>query len=89
MTANTADPLPNVLYIAIFYIYVRYLLEEIQLHQNRLAKRIWELIDELTSQGMTQSLELSETLERDHGIKLSPHVLAEYKYRKRKIQNSK
>jgi hypothetical protein len=34
--------------------------------------------------GITQSLEQSEILDRDHGIKILPHLLAEHKYHEKK-----
>lgn len=61
-------------------------LEEMQLHQNRPDKKICELIDKMMRQGITRGTDLSEVLEKDHGIKIPPHFLAEYKYRKRKTQ---
>jgi hypothetical protein len=33
--------------------------------------------------GIRSSDRQSEILKRDHGIKIPPHIIAEYKYRKR------
>jgi hypothetical protein len=38
------------------------------------------LIDEMLRKGITRSTELSEILERDHGIMLEPHFISEYKF---------
>jgi hypothetical protein len=46
-------------------------------------ERIRELIDESLRKGITRSTELSDILERDNGIEIPPHFIAEYKYRKR------
>jgi hypothetical protein len=45
-------------------------------------ERTCELIDEMLRNGMTRSTELSDILERDHGIRLEPHFIAEYKFLK-------
>jgi hypothetical protein len=43
-------------------------------------ERTRELIDEMLRKGTTRSTELSDILERDHGIRLKPHFITEYKY---------
>ena len=43
-------------------------------------ERTRELIDEMLRKGTTRTTELSDMLERDHGIKLAPHFISEYKY---------
>jgi ferritin-like protein len=43
-------------------------------------ERTRELIDEMLRKGITHSTELSDMLERDHGIRLEPHFIAEYKF---------
>jgi hypothetical protein len=58
--------------------------EGLQLHPGKLDKKVCGLIEELTRQGITQSLKQTEALERDHGIRVPPHVLAEYKYHEKK-----
>jgi hypothetical protein len=37
----------------------------------------------LLQKGITRSTELSDILERDHGIRVEPHFVSEYNYRKR------
>jgi hypothetical protein len=54
------------------------------LRQNKLDKKTCALIEEMARHGKTGSLELAETLERDHGIRIAPHVLAEHNYHKRR-----
>ena len=45
-----------------------------------LDEQICKLIDEMLRKGTTRSTELSDMLERDHGIRLEPHFISEYKY---------
>jgi hypothetical protein len=45
-----------------------------------LDERTCKLIDEMLEKGTTSSIELSDALERDHGIRLAPHFIAEYKF---------
>jgi hypothetical protein len=45
-----------------------------------LDERTREFIDEMLQKGTTRTTELSDILERDHGIKLEPHFISEYKY---------
>jgi hypothetical protein len=46
-------------------------------------ERICTLIDEILRSGITSSSEISRIIERDNGIEVPPHFIAEYKYRKR------
>jgi hypothetical protein len=43
-------------------------------------ERTRELLDEMLRKGITRTTELSEILERDHGIRLEPHFISEYKF---------
>jgi hypothetical protein len=43
-------------------------------------ERICKIIDELLRKGITRTTELSDILERDHGIRLEPHIISEYKF---------
>jgi hypothetical protein len=45
-----------------------------------------ELIDEMLRNGVTSSSKISRVIERDNGIEVPPHTIAEYKYRKRRNQ---
>jgi hypothetical protein len=45
-------------------------------------KRICDLINETLRNGVTSSTEISRIIERDNGIEIPPHFIAEYKYRK-------
>jgi hypothetical protein len=47
-------------------------------------KRICDLIDEIWRKGVTGSGEISSIIEREHGIEVPPHIIAEYKYRERR-----
>jgi hypothetical protein len=42
--------------------------------------QIYKLIDEMLEKGTTSSMELSDILERNHGISLAPHFITEYKF---------
>jgi hypothetical protein len=44
---------------------------------------ICKLIDESLRKGIMRSTELSDIIERDHGIEIPPHFISEYNYRKR------
>jgi hypothetical protein len=46
-------------------------------------KEICKIIDELLRKGVKRITELSDILERDHGIEIPPHFISEYNYRKR------
>jgi hypothetical protein len=43
-------------------------------------ERTCEVIDELMRKGTTRTVELSDILERDYGIRLEPHFISEYKF---------
>jgi hypothetical protein len=43
-------------------------------------ERTCKLIDELLRKGTTRTTELSDILERDHGIRVEPHFISEYKF---------
>jgi methyl coenzyme M reductase alpha subunit len=47
-------------------------------------KRVCDLIDEIRRKGVASSSEISRVLERDNGIEVPPHIIAEYKYRERR-----
>jgi hypothetical protein len=44
-------------------------------------ERTCKLIDELLRKGIARSTELSDILERDHGIEVPPHFISEYKFK--------
>jgi hypothetical protein len=47
-------------------------------------KRVFGLIDEILRKGVTGSSEISRIIERNNGIEIPPHFIAEYNYRKRR-----
>jgi hypothetical protein len=47
-------------------------------------KRVCDLIDKIRKNGVTSSTEISRIIERDNGIEVPPHTIAEYKYRERR-----
>jgi hypothetical protein len=48
-----------------------------------LEKQVCDRIDEIWRNGVTLSSEISRSIEREHGIEIPPHFIAEYNYRKR------
>lgn len=50
------------------------------MNEREIDKRTREFIDEMLRKGTTRSAELSDILERDHGVRLEPHFISEYKY---------
>jgi hypothetical protein len=40
-----------------------------------------KLIDELLRKGITRTTELSDILKQEHGIKVEPHFISEYKHK--------
>jgi hypothetical protein len=40
-----------------------------------------KLIDELMRKGTTSTTELSDILEQEHGIRVEPHFISEYKHK--------
>jgi hypothetical protein len=46
-------------------------------------KQVCELIDAIWKSGVKSSSEISRVIERNNGIEILPHFIAEYKYRKR------
>jgi methyl coenzyme M reductase alpha subunit len=47
-------------------------------------ERTREFIDEIRRNGVTGSSEISRIIERDNGIEVPPHIIAEYKYREQR-----
>ena len=48
-----------------------------------LDKQSIEIIEEMIRKGIMSTVEMSEILEKDHGIKISPHLISEYLFRAR------
>jgi hypothetical protein len=51
---------------------------------NQITAEISGIILEMEWNGVTLSKEQSKILERDHGVKIAPHFIAEYKYCEKK-----
>jgi hypothetical protein len=49
-----------------------------------LEKRVSHIIIDMAQNGITLSLEKVRILKQKHGIEIAPHILAEFKYHKRK-----
>jgi hypothetical protein len=43
-----------------------------------------EILAEMSRKGKRRSLAQSKEIERDYGVKIAPHILAEFKYYERK-----
>jgi hypothetical protein len=51
---------------------------------NVTFKKISQLITDMAWNGIARSLEQTHILKCEHGIEVAPHILAEFKYHKRK-----
>ena len=49
-----------------------------------LDKQSIEIIEEMIHKGIMSTVEMSEILEREHGIKIAPHLISEYLFRVRR-----
>ena len=47
-------------------------------------KQFIEIIKEMTRKGIMSTVQMSEILEREHGLKVAPHLISEYLFRERK-----
>ena len=47
-------------------------------------KQSIEIIEEMIRKGIMSTVEMSEILEREHGIKIAPHLISEYLFRARR-----
>ena len=57
--------------------------------ENNLAiENLSYIIAEMVQKGVTRSLDQAKVLKRDYGIKIAPHVLAEFKSSQRKEVNA-
>ena len=49
-----------------------------------MEKQIIEIIKEMIRNGIMSTVEMSKILEREHGLKIAPHLISEYLFRERR-----
>ena len=49
-----------------------------------MGKQSIKIIEKMISKGIMSTVEMSEILEKDHGIKIAPHLISEYLFRARR-----